>query len=235
MATGSINYVANAVGLEIARTALSRFPTTPGIRGIEIIAAQGKLRVTLHVEDVFENDTDSFSNIVERLYAVLAVTSKIRIGPVHRERTDLPCKDGGRKRTVSSNKFDINVVSPVTMSSDDVDRAIDLMSKPSLLINEYRTASEQSDPITRFSLLYNIALQICADKQKRVDEEILRIEPSTRVSQSSHTGRSETIYTRLRNELAHYRQKPMAATVTEIKTIVDAFLSIIRSMVSNYS
>lgn len=234
MTTGSIKYVADAVGLKIATTTLSRFPQTPGIQRVEITAEQGRLTVTLHTEDVFENDRDCFSTEMERLYAAIAVESSSRIGPVYRERSDLPCKNGGRKQTVSSNKFEINVVSPVAMSSDEVNRAIDLMSKPSLLINEYRTASEQSDPITRFSLLYNIALQICGDRQKRVDEEILKIAPSTGVNTSSHTGRQETIYTRLRNELAHHRQKPIASTVTEVKTNVSAFLSIIRSMVSSY-
>jgi hypothetical protein len=234
MTTGTIKYVADAVGLEIAGITLSQFPQTAGIQRVEIIAAQGRLTVTLHTEGVFENDRDSFSTEIERLYAAIAVESSSRIGPVYRERSDLPCKNGGRKRTVSSNKFDVNVVTPVTMSSDALNRAVGLMNTPSLLINEFRTASEQSDPITRFGLLYNIALQICGDVQKRVDQEILKIAPSTPTNTSSHTGRAETIYTRLRNELAHYRQKPIASTVAEIKKNVDSFLQIIRRMVSTY-
>ena len=88
--------------------------------------------------------------------------------------------------------------------------------------------------MTRFSLLYNVALQTCADNQEQVDLKVLLIEPSTSRKKSPHTKRLETIYTRLRNELAHDRQKPLDSTIKEIKTNLGAFQNIVRRMVADY-
>ena len=56
--------------------------------------------------------------------------------------------------------------------------------------------------------LYAILLSLFNDKQKNVDSFVASIEPS--VEQTQMPGRAagmlETIYTRLRNELAHKRQ-----------------------------
>jgi hypothetical protein len=71
----------------------------------------------------------------------------------------------------------------------------------------FRSARQSLSPVEEFMHLYHILLMIYNDNQKDVDAFIISEDPA--VPQSQHPlkkpGLTETVYTRLRNELAHKR------------------------------
>lgn len=68
----------------------------------------------------------------------------------------------------------------------------------------YRDALNVEEPIARFMLLYGILLLVCGDNQKKVDDRILGLRPST-VQRRDRDGTNKTAYCGLRNELGHGR------------------------------
>ncbi len=80
--------------------------------------------------------------------------------------------------------------------------------------------------------LYRLLLELAGDKQKAVDRLIVRMEPSVPQSASPHGG-TETVYTRLRNELGRKRagarmeatKKAMAEQLPALRRVVRAAVS----------
>ena len=70
-----------------------------------------------------------------------------------------------------------------------------------------RSARQSDSPVEEFMHLYNVLLMLFNDRQLDVDSFIVAEEPA--VPQTQHPqkspGKMETVYTRLRNELAHQR------------------------------
>ncbi len=62
-----------------------------------------------------------------------------------------------------------------------------------------------SEPIGKYIALYQLLLGVCNDRQSELDQLILHFEPSTHQTPRPKDGRPETLYTRIRNELAHAR------------------------------
>lgn len=62
-----------------------------------------------------------------------------------------------------------------------------------------------AEPIGRFVALYALLLSEAGDSQSEVDRLILEFDPNTQQTRSPKNGKLETLYTRLRNELAHVR------------------------------
>ncbi|MBD2463979.1 hypothetical protein H6G89_23535 [Oscillatoria sp. FACHB-1407] len=101
------------------------------------------------------------------------------------------------------------------------------------------------DPIAKFMVLYNIALDLCKrqnsktqeweEKQKYVDEFILSIRPNVPVYsfQRKDSIISETIYTKLRNQVGHTRPDTnLEETRNEMVTNLNPFISIISELIS---
>lgn len=88
------------------------------------------------------------------------------------------------------------------------------------------------EPIGRFIALYSLLLTIGNDRQSEVDKLILTIEPTTQQTSSPKTGQPETLYTRLRNELAHDRQNAtLFSTHEDIQLHLNRFEWIVKSIV----
>lgn len=88
------------------------------------------------------------------------------------------------------------------------------------------------EPIGRFIALYSLLLTIGNDRQAEVDRLILAVEPSTHQTPSPNSGQPETVYTRLRNELAHARQTATVfSTHEEIQLHLGRFEWIAKSIV----
>ena len=98
--------------------------------------------------------------------------------------------------------------------------------------NLFRFALQSPDPVTRFMFLYSILLVMCGDSQKKVDKFIQKIDPNVEVTESPHDGKPETIYTRLRNEVAHRRKNAHPAkTRKEIEGILPRFTGLVRKAI----
>ena len=88
------------------------------------------------------------------------------------------------------------------------------------------------EPIGRFIALYSLLLTIGNDHQSEVDKLILTIEPTTQQTLSPKTGKPETLYTRLRNQLAHDRQNAtLFSTHEDIQLHLNRFEWIVKSIV----
>jgi hypothetical protein len=71
----------------------------------------------------------------------------------------------------------------------------------------FRAARQSTGPVEEFMHLYNLLLMICNDEQRDFDAFVRREEPGVPQTQSPRFPEvMETIYTRLRNELAHPRK-----------------------------
>lgn len=74
------------------------------------------------------------------------------------------------------------------------------------LLKRYNFARGLDDPISRFLSLYAMLASITSDRQAEIDALVEREEPTVSKSYSPKTGQPESLFTRLRNELAHHRE-----------------------------
>ena len=99
-----------------------------------------------------------------------------------------------------------------------------------MYISLFSFAIRQVNPVARFLFLYNILLTINGDKQTVVDAYVIGEESGVQQSQSPVQKRMETVYTRLRNEIAHARKgsipeqtcKEIAANLSSFQRLVKA-------------
>jgi hypothetical protein len=109
------------------------------------------------------------------------------------------------------------------------------------LFSSYRFAIRQEDSIAKFMFLYNLLLVIAGDDQKKADELITKYEPEVTKTESPRKKRNgeaiiETIYTRLRNEIAHRHETSCPeSTSDEVKSLVGQFGFIINQAVLDFS
>ncbi len=72
--------------------------------------------------------------------------------------------------------------------------------------SDFRSARLSTGPVEEFTHLYRLLLELVGESQAAVDALIVKTEPSVPQSPSPiKPGVTETVYTRLRNELAHKR------------------------------
>jgi hypothetical protein len=69
----------------------------------------------------------------------------------------------------------------------------------------FRSARHSLSPVEEFMHLYHILLMLNNDHQPTVDAFIKSQEPGVQENLSPHTGKMETVYTKLRNEFGHKR------------------------------
>jgi hypothetical protein len=88
------------------------------------------------------------------------------------------------------------------------------------------------EPIGRFISLYALLLHVFDDKQKLVDEAILKEDTTVGQIRSPHNGEYETIFSKLRNEMSHKRSGVnILETQDTIKANIDRFESIVKNIV----
>lgn len=93
----------------------------------------------------------------------------------------------------------------------------------------FRSARLSLGPVEEFMQLYSILLGLLGDKQSAVDEFIVLKEPGViQAASPKGTGKLETTYTRLRNELAHKRA---GSSIEATKADMSAYLSGLRIVV----
>jgi hypothetical protein len=109
-----------------------------------------------------------------------------------------------------------------------------------LLYSEYAFALRQANRLSTFMLLYNILLQVAGDSQKDVDNILKTVKPDIKIVNTSRVinGKNktieETIYTKLRNEVAHKRANvSKECTTNEIKLHINEFKNIIKIVIEN--
>lgn len=112
-------------------------------------------------------------------------------------------------------------------------------SNPKDIIFEFfRQALIQNDSIGQFMLLYNVMLQISNDNQKEVDKQIEEISPGIRkipfkyIQNGVSKSGDETVYSKLRNEIAHRREHVnINTTLSEIEKVLPEFREIVQKCI----
>jgi hypothetical protein len=97
------------------------------------------------------------------------------------------------------------------------------------ILKRLNFARSLEDPISRFLSLYAMLSSVADDNQQQIDKLIRTEEPTVACSPSTRGSRHETIFTRLRNELAHHREGvSVFATHEEIRLHVGRFEWLVR-------
>ncbi|WP_200762199.1 hypothetical protein [Nitrosophilus alvini] len=103
----------------------------------------------------------------------------------------------------------------------------------SFYIKLFSLAIRQKDPVAKFILLYLILLSITAkgdERQIYVDKYIKSKQPDVKFFQ--YNKRRETIYTKLRNEIAHKREtKDPTEIIKNIESVLAKFQSIVQTSI----
>lgn len=100
------------------------------------------------------------------------------------------------------------------------------------LLKRFNFAKRQKDKVNKFLSLYSLLASVApSDLQVDIDRLIENVEPTVSRS-ASPRGAPETIFTRLRNELAHHREgSSVFATHAEIEIHLERFEWIVKSVI----
>ena len=91
-----------------------------------------------------------------------------------------------------------------------------------------------SDSVSKFISLYNMISNKCGDRQDAIDVELLKIDSTLGQVKSPYTQKYETIFTKLRNELAHKRDGAnIINTHREIEENINRFECIALKIILN--
>jgi hypothetical protein len=101
------------------------------------------------------------------------------------------------------------------------------------LLKRFNFARSLEDPVSRFLSLYAMLSAVARDNQQEIDQLIRTEEPTVACSPSPRGSRHETIFTRLRNELAHHRDGvSVFSTHEEIRMHVGRFEWLVRRILA---
>jgi hypothetical protein len=232
--TGTIEYVVDTNQLEPNQMALGSIHEQ--ITSVDISARETQLIMKFHTIDVFDEDEENaMNNIAYRCFTSLAHKYGFSFRNMRRGGSTLPKRDGSLSTVINTFGFSWKIDAPKKSLEGDVSsllkQSINTNEYDIQLIHQFVVSRSELDNVSRFMFLYNLALQIHSDNQKILDESILQIEPSCIVSPSPRFDRDETIYTRLRNEVAHCRENTnIEATRNEINGVVNKFQEVVYGM-----
>ena len=232
--SGTIEYVVDTDEVEPCAFDLSGFHEQ--ILKVILEARETQLIMRFHTVDVFSEDAENaMNNIAYRFFTALAHKYGFSIRNMRRGGSTLPKIDGKLSTVIKTFGLSWNIEAPKRAIDDDVAQLL----KDSIGVDDYRIqlmhqfviARSEVDNVSRFMFLYNLALQIQSDNQKLLDESILIIEPGCVVSKSPKFERNETIYTRLRNQIAHRRDNTnIEATRKKIDGVLNSFQEVVLEM-----
>lgn len=240
MATGTIEYYALSTGLDLGEIEISN--AHPKIINIAIKSENfDRISMVFTLSDVYSSEeAGSIANeLVNSLLDRLAIEFDISIEEPRCSGMSFPTDESGKKYIVKSNF--LAVLDGVEMDIRPGQHRIQELKqklegvKPTrnLHLSLYRFSIKQKDPLARFMLLYNILLFLNGEKQKKVDAFIISCDPEVLKTLSPKSPNTfETIYTRLRNEIAHSRNDVIPEhTIKEIAVNVATFQMIVKTAI----
>jgi len=197
------------------------------------------------------NEVEEIGNTIkDDIFDMLSLTLKTKINGVKMVGSGLAPRsgEGGIVHAVLPYSWKIDAHGQTGTSKlrdDNIGEIRDglskiLSGKQRYLIRLFRYAINADDPVIRFLFLYLI-LYLMHKNQDEVDNAIMEIAPNTlsstkpkvahqakRLSKGKPEKNKETIFTRLRNEIAHGREVDLEVTRREIVSHLDDFGAIVR-------
>ncbi|RLG46061.1 MAG: hypothetical protein DRN92_05945 [Thermoproteota archaeon] len=175
---------------------------------------------------------------------VLDKLSFVLLTPIQRARLDggsieVIKKDGSVEvRRMGTIRIEVDTLIEKRIDSRSVRTELQSKDIPgSQYLKLFRFALQAPDMVTEFMFLYAILLTIF-DKQGEVDRFIRSIEPDVPYTPRPDKPRiKETIYTRLRNEVAHPNRPKVDLTKTreEISKVLPKFIFIVKKAIERTS
>jgi hypothetical protein len=241
MSSGSIRYYAESKELELKEFKMDHI--RPEVEEITIKTENSdQLMVAiLSFKDGCskEQAVGIGDELVNILFDRISVEQNIPIGELRRE---ISVWNIDESTIHSSNEIGISCTFEVikSLSENSLNKLKERLQadcERNFYFSSYRFAVRQKDLIAKFMLLYNLLLAIVGDNQKKADELIEKYQPNVQKTQSPHNQNiSETIYTRLRNEIAHKREGCFPEkTRNEINSLVGNFQFILKQAVLDFS
>ncbi len=242
MSTGTISYYALSNGLELGEIEFSN--EHPKIEKIAIKSENlDRISIIITLSGVYSStEARSIGNkIVNIILDRLSIEFDIPIEEPHFSGMSLPIDESGKKHIIMSNFLSLNdicecCIKPGQKRIEDLIRKLEdetPLRKQHFYL--YRFSAKQRDPLAKFMFLYNILLQLNGDSQNDVDVFIRACDSG--VSQSPRPDKPkiiETIYTRLRNEIAHCRNTALPENTTkEIIVNLTPFQLIVKTAILN--
>lgn len=242
MTTGTISYYALLNGLELDEIELSN--AHPKIDKIKIKTENSdRISIIITLSGVYSSkEAGSIgSEIVNIILDRLSIEFDIPIEEPHCSGMSLPIDESGKKHIVTGSFVALNDIiagdiKPGQERIKDLIQELEAETPPrNHHLSLYRFSAKQKDPLARFMFLYNILLQLNGDSQKDVDAFIKTCDSGAPQSPRPDKPKIiETIYTRLRNEIAHRRDTVLPEdTAKEIMDNVAAFQSIVKTAILN--
>ena len=184
----------------------------------------------------------STRSVAERFLDELAFQYDASIGVLRHHNQKVPYPPDGPKRGLSIRMLSaetawINASSTRIISESELGRTVreHLSMEAPTAMRTFRIALAQSDALAKFMLLYNAMLELRGDIQREVDASILSVDASIPVSPSPvKKSENETLFTRLRNELAHHRPgSDLSRTSAEVRKVLPDFVRITRAVIAH--
>ncbi len=233
-----INYAFDTLGVVELNHSFNS--TVSGCKSVNVRSQSNQILMDIEVEGVFDGDElTEFNNLFLNWSTMFAFEINVPIIKPRYCGHSLPKREGNRNTLINAGPTSFPIEPPsVSPNISQLDRIYSASLEVNDLnlnyIRQYVFSITESNSISRYSFLYNLVLNMCGDKQANVDSEILRIEPDCEQHKSPNNGRLETIYTKLRNELAHARvDAKFSGTKMEIESKVGRFSGIVKEIIED--
>lgn len=231
-----INYAFNTEGVEKLNYTFR--PAVKDILSILVQIQDNQVLMNIQVENIF--DGDDLAEL-HKFFVNWSVAFGFEIDvPIWEPRYcghSLSRKDGTRNTLINAGPLTFTIPrSPVSPSKSQMTNILNMSqivtSQSQIYLKQFAFANAEPNPISRYTFLYNLLLSINNDKQAKVDTSILTVAPTCNQSISPNNGKIETLYTRLRNELAHIRDGvSFNDTKVEIEKEISDFGKIVKEIV----
>ena len=205
---------------------------------INVRSEGDQILIDLEVEKVFDgDDLTNFHEIVLKLSAAFGFEYGIPARNIRYCGHSLPKRNGGRNLQINAGPLRFSIVrTPIVPDANRLDPLLqfstELADESMMYLRQFTFANSEPDAISRYSFLYNLLLHLSGDKQAKVDSRILEVDPDCKQSTNPNSGKPETKYTKLRNEIAHKRVgAKYGATKKTIEKEVKQFSSVVKQIV----
>jgi len=208
------------------------------VQAVYVKSEDNQILVDMKVQNVFDGDDLSVYNEIFINWSVaFGFEFSVPVRNLRQSGYSLPKTGGDRNYQINAGPISFSLPKePLTPSDEQLSNvlqlSLDITDELSVFLRQYAFANAETDPISRYSFLYNLLLQIVGDKQARVDSAILGIDPDCEHTNSPNNGKLETVYTRIRNELAHKREGvSYHDTRASVIEVTDGFSGIVREII----
>jgi hypothetical protein len=240
---GTVSFTAAIKGNGIKFPLFAYDPKEPGVETVEIEANGDEIRTTVHFVAVASEreavalatkvNTDGLDRIAFH-HAMLidhARVADVLLTDVNPAPGVLQCRAG----FFAIVGHEAKLVHGVT--SDRVKALLEQATpRGKVYYGLVRSARLATSSVEEFMVLYQVVLMLIGDRQEDVDRFIVAQEPGVPQMPSPHRpGIMETVYTRLRNELAHKRAGVnLDTTRAEMRVRVDGLRALVKLAVEQF-